>query len=72
MATGTVWPPHSLLESYLLRSFGLVVVVVRRQYDVFVDAVQQPQEEFQGVVLGVATKLGSVLGHDRLRGESEA
>lgn len=45
------------LDSYLSESFGLVVVVVGGQIDVFMDAVQQPQEELQGVVLGIPTKL---------------
>lgn len=57
--------------SYLPGTFGLVVVVVGGQVDVFMDAVQQPQEELQGVVLGVATKLWSILGHYSLeRGKS--
>lgn len=59
------------LESYLSGGFGLVVVIVGGQIDVFVDAVQQPQEELQGVVLRVATKLRSVLGHYGLQRERE-
>lgn len=61
-----------LLGSYLSRGFGHVVVIVRGQIDVFVDAVQQPQEELQGVVLGITTKLWSILGHYSLeRGKTD-
>ena len=63
----TVTWTNSRLDSYLSGSFGLVVVIVGGQVDVFVDAVQQPQEELQGVVLGVTTKLGPVLGHNGLQ-----
>lgn len=56
-------------ESYLPGSFDLVVVVVRCQDDVFMDAIQQPQEEFQCIVLGIPTKLWSIPGHDSLERE---
>lgn len=55
-----------LCSSYLLRSFDLVVVIVRCQDNVFMDSIQQPQKEFQGVMLGIPTKLRSVFGHDCL------
>lgn len=59
--------PERRLNSYLSRRSGLVVVIVGGQDDVFVDAIQQPQEEFQCVVLGVTTKLRSILGHYSLQ-----
>lgn len=55
--------PNSPPDSYLSRSFGHVVVIVGGQVDVFMNTVQQPQEELQGVVLGITTKLCSILGH---------
>lgn len=55
-----------LCSSHLLRSFDLVVVIVRCQDDVFMDSIQQPQKEFQGVMLRIPTKLGSVFGHNCL------
>lgn len=65
--------PHSLLGSYLSDRLGLVVIVVGGQIDVFVDTVQQPQEELQGIVLGITTELRSILGHYRLeRGQTDS
>lgn len=59
-------------SSYLSRSFGFVVVIVGGHTDVFMDAVQQPQEELQSVVLGITPKLWSILGHYSLeRGDRD-
>lgn len=55
--------------SYPFTSFGCIIVIVRGQIDVFVDAIQQPQKELQGVVLGITTELRSKLGHDSLQRE---
>lgn len=37
-----------------------------RGVDVFVDAVEQPQQELQSIVLGIPSELRAVLGHNRL------
>jgi len=54
---------NDLLDSYLCGSFGGVVVVVGGHVDVLMDAVQQPQEKLQGVVLEVTAELRPVFGH---------
>lgn len=48
-----------------------VVVVVRAVIGVFVNSVQKPEEELQGVVLRVSPKLRAVLGHDALQGKDQ-
>lgn len=60
VSTAATWT-NRLLDSYLPGSF--VVVIVGGQIDVFMDAVQQPQEELQSIVLGITTELRSILGH---------
>lgn len=64
----TLDPPR---DSHLQWKLELVVVVVGGQVEVFVDAVQQPQQELQGVVLGVTPKLAPIFGHDGLEGAGE-
>lgn len=59
------------LVSYLPKSFDLVVVVVGSHVDIFVDSVEEPEEELQGVVLGITTKLWSIFGHDGLERRRE-
>lgn len=49
---------------YLLRSDIGVNDVVK----VFVNSIQQPEEELLGVVLGVSFKLNGALGHHVLQG----
>lgn len=58
--------------SYLGRGLDAVVVVVGFQDDILVQAVQQPQEELQGIMLGVPSELGAVLGHGGLGKRREA
>lgn len=65
MQTTAKWP-ISLLDSYLSQSFGFVVVIMAGQVDVFMNTIQQPQKELQGVMLWISTKLWSILGHYRL------
>lgn len=59
---------------HLLWQLELVVVVVGRQVDVFVDTVQQPKQELQSVVLRITPKLASIFGNyglEREGGEGE-
>lgn len=46
-----------ILYSYLSQSFGFVVVIMAGQVDIFMNTIQQPQKELQGVMLGISTKL---------------
>lgn len=60
------------LQTHLGTSFGLaaavgVVVVVGALVSIFVNSVQQPEQELEGVVLRVPPKLRSVLCHRTLR-----
>lgn len=48
-----------------------VTVVVRAGISIFMNSVQEPQKEFQGIVLRVSPKLRAVLRHCALqRGET--
>lgn len=62
------WPPGI---SHLLWKLELVVVVVGRQVDVFVDTVQQPEQELQSVMLRITPKLASIFGNYGLEREGE-
>lgn len=53
------------VAGYLLRSDIWVNDVVK----VFVNSIQQPEEEFLGIVLGVTFKLNGTLGHHVLQGK---
>jgi len=64
---------NSGVRTHLGGGFGLaaavsVVVVVRAGIGIFVNSVQEPEEELQGVVLRVTPKLRAVLGHHALGG----
>ena len=68
------WSPA--LGTHLGVSFGFAaaavavaaaVVVVEAGTGIFVNTVQKPEEELQGVVLRVSTKLRAVFGHYALR-----
>lgn len=60
----------SSTRTHLGLSFGLaaacVVVVVRAAVSIFMHSVQEPEQELEGVVLGVAAELRGVLGHRTL------
>lgn len=67
---------RSMTQTYL--GFGLAVivaaavtVVVRAGISIFMNSVQEPQKEFQGIVLRVSPKLRAILRHCALqRGET--
>lgn len=58
-------------ESHLWWKLELVVVVVGRQVDVFVDTVQQPKQELQSVMLRITPKLAAIFGNYGLEREGE-
>lgn len=56
--------------SYLPWGFGLVIVVAAGgQVDILMNSVQKPKQELQGVMLGVSSELGSILGYYTLERE---
>lgn len=42
-----------------------------RALQVLMHSIQEPEQELQGVVLGIALKLGAILGNSILKGKKE-
>lgn len=66
--------PRSTLSliQYLSGGFAFVVVVCAGGgIDVLVNAVQEPQQEFQRVVLGISPELRAIFGHNALDGRKQ-